>query len=80
MISQAALDGISVQTNQFKKELTNDEEKISKDSNTKTNEGIKEEGNDNKNKALSKDNKNKKVEQNDEAEASDGLSKEEKKD
>jgi len=80
LISQAALDGISVQTNQFKKELTNDEEKISKDSNTKTNEGIKEEGNDNKNKALSKDNKNKKVEQNDEAEASDGLSKEEKKD
>ena len=79
LISQAALDGISVQTNQFKKELTNDEEKISKDSNTKTNEGIKEEGNDNKNKALSKDNKNKKVEQNDEAEASDGLSKEEKK-
>jgi len=80
LISQAALDGISVQTNQFKKELTNDEEKISKDSNTKTNEGIKEEGNDNKNKALSKDNKNKKVEQNDETEASDGLSKEEKKD
>ena len=74
------MDGISVQTNQFKKELTNDEEKISKDSNTKTNEGIKEEGNDNKNKALSKDNKNKKVEQNDETEASDGLSKEEKKD
>ncbi len=80
LISQAALDGISVQTNQFKKELTNDEEKISKDSNTKTNEGIKEEGNDNKNKALSKDNKNKKVEQNDETEASDGLPKEEKKD
>ncbi|MEC9414699.1 MAG: 30S ribosomal protein S2 [Pseudomonadota bacterium] len=80
LISQAALDGISVQTKQFKKELTNDEEKISKDSNTKTNEGIKEEGNDNKNKALSKDNKNKKVEQNDETEASDGLSKEEKKD
>ncbi len=80
LISQAALDGISVQTNQIKKELTNDEEKISKDSNTKTNEGIKEEGNDNKNKALSKDNKNKKVEQNDETEASDGLPKEEKKD
>ncbi len=80
LISQAALDGISVQTKQFKKELTNDEEKISKDSNTKTNEGIKEEGNDNKNKALSKDNKNKKVEQNDETEASDVLPKEEKKD
>ena len=42
LISQAALDGISVQTKQFKKELTNDEEKLEVDNNAKNNKESKE--------------------------------------
>ena len=42
LISQAALDGISVQTKQFKKELTNDEEKLEVDNDAKNNKESKE--------------------------------------
>ena len=85
LISQAALDGISVQTKQFKKEVTNDEEKFEADNNTKNNEETKETDSNNKDKKLSKDNKAKEIkkekeEQNEEIEATIDLPKEEKKD
>ena len=85
LISQAALDGISVQTKQFKKELTNDEEKLEADNNTKNNEETKETDSNNKDKKLSKDNKAKEIkkekeEQSEKIEANIDLPKEEKKD
>ena len=85
LISQAALDGISVQTKQFKKELTNDEEKLEVDNNAKNNKESKETDNKSKDKKLSKDNKAKEIkkekeEQSEEIEATIDLPKEEKKD
>ena len=85
LISQAALDGISVQTKQFKKELTNDEEKLEADNNTKNNAETKETDSNNKDKKLSKDNKAKEIkkekeEQSEKIEANIDLPKEEKKD
>ena len=83
LISQAALDGISVQTKQFKKELTNDEEKLEVDNNAKNNKESKETDNKSKDKKLSKESKTKEIEkeeQSEEVKAAIDLSKEEKKD
>ena len=83
LISQAALDGISVQTKQFKKELTNDEEKLEVDNNAKNNKESKETDNESKDKKLSKESKTKEIEkeeQSEEVKAAIDLSKEEKKD
>ncbi len=83
LISQAALDGISVQTKQFKKELINDEEKLEVDNNAKNNKESIEIDNENKDKKLSKESKNKdieKEEQSEEVKSAIDLSKEEKKD
>ena len=83
LISQAALDGISVQTKQFKKELTNDEEKLEMDNNAKNNKESKETDNESKDKKLSKESKTKEIEkeeQSEEVKAAIDLSKEEKKD
>ena len=83
LISQAALDGISVQTKQFKKELTNDEEKLEVDNDAKNNKESKETDNESKDKKLSKESKTKEIEkegQSEEVKAAIDLSKEEKKD
>ena len=83
LISQAALDGISVQTKQFKKELTNDEEKLEVDNNAKNNKKSKDTDNESKDKKLSKESKTKEIEkeeQSEEVKAAIDLSKEEKKD
>ena len=83
LISQAALDGISVQTKQFKKELTNDEEKLEVDNDAKNNKESKETDNESKDKKLSKESKSKEIEkegQSEEVKAAIDLSKEEKKD
>ena len=83
LISQAALDGISVQTKQFKKELTNDEEKLEVDNDAKNNKESKETDNESKDKKLSKESKTKEIEkeeQSEEVEATIDLSKDEKKD
>ena len=83
LISQAALDGISVQTKQFKKELTNDEEKLEADNNAKNNKESKEIDIESKDKKLSKESKTKEIEkeeQSEEVEATIDLSKDEKKD
>ena len=83
LISQAALDGISVQTKQFKKELTNDEEKLEVDNDAKNNKESKETDNESKDKKLSKEIKTKEIEkegQSEEVKAAIDLSKEEKKD
>jgi len=83
LISQAALDGISVQTKQFKKELTNDEEKLEEDNDAKNNKESKETDNESKDKKLSKESQTKEIEkegQSEEVKAAIDLSKEEKKD
>ena len=83
LISQAALEGISVQTKQFKKELTNDEEKLEVDNDAKNNKESKETDNESKDKKLSKESKAKEIEKeehSEEVEAAIDLSKEEKKD
>ena len=83
LISQAALDGISVQTKQFKKKLTNDEEKLEEDNDAKNNKESKETDNESKDKKLSKESKNKDIEKEEQSEvvkSAIDLSKEEKKD
>ena len=83
LISQAALDGISVQTKQFKKELINDEEKLEVDNNAKNNKESIEIDNESKDKKLSKESQTKEIEkegQSEEVKAAIDLSKEEKKD
>ena len=83
LISQAALDCISVQTKQFKKELTNDEEKLEVDIYAKNNKKSKDTDNESKDKKLSKESKTKEIEkegQSEEVKAAIDLSKEEKKD
>ena len=83
LISQAALDGISVQTKQFKKKLTNDEEKLEEDNDAKNNKESIEIDNESKDKKLSKESKNKDIEKEEQSEvvkSAIDLSKEEKKD